>query len=97
MAGRDVTLSGDQLTEVRVGIFDSGVDPNLYPGQFYHTGKSGPYPSQGLAFTDEGYPSNEALMPLSPDQSKQYTTVEDDLEALSDLRSRNRQSGRHGV
>jgi subtilisin family serine protease len=82
---RDVTLAGDKLTEVRVGIFDSGVDPNLYPGQFYQLANPGPYPSQGLAFTDEGYPSNEALMPLSPDQSKQYTTVEDDLEALSDL------------
>jgi subtilisin family serine protease len=85
---RDVTLStGDQLTEVRVGIFDSGVDPNLYPGQFYHLGNSEPYPSQGLAFTDEGYPSNDALMPLSPDQSKLYTTVQDDLEALSDLQA----------
>jgi hypothetical protein len=82
---RDVSLSGDQLTEVRVGIFDSGVDPNLYPGQFYQLANSGPYPSQGLAFTDEGYPSGDALMPLSPDQIIQYSKVQDDLEALSDL------------
>jgi Subtilase family len=85
---QDVTLSeGDHLTEVRVGIFDSGVDTRLYPGQLYSGPNSSPYPSQGLAFTDDGYPSNEALMPLSPDQRKQYLTVEDDLEALADLQA----------
>ncbi len=85
---RDVTLSeGEKLTEVRVGIFDSGVDTSLYPGQLYDHRNSEPYPSQGLAFTDEGYPSSEALLPLSPDQSKLYEAVQDDLEALSDLQA----------
>jgi subtilisin family serine protease len=85
---RDVTLSeGDHLTEVRVGIFDSGVDTSLYPGQLYSHLNSRLYPSQGLAFTDEGYPSDEALVPLSPDQRKLYATAQDDLEALSDLQS----------
>jgi subtilisin family serine protease len=85
---RDVTLSdGDYLTEVRVGIFDSGVDTSLYPGQLYSHPDSQPYPPAGLAFTDAGYPSNAALGPLSPDQTKLYATVQDDLEALSDLQS----------
>ncbi len=85
---RDVTLSkDDHLTEVRVGIFDSGVDTSLYPGHLYVYPNSKPYPSQGLAFTDEGYPSSEALGPLSPDQKGIYATVQDDLEALSDLQA----------
>ena len=85
---RDVTLSeGDKLTEVRVGIFDSGVDTSLYPGQLYDHRNSEPYPSQGLAFTDEGYPSSEVLLPVSPDQRKLYEAVQDDLEALSDLQA----------
>jgi subtilisin family serine protease len=87
-AARDVTLSGgDNLTLVRVGIFDSGVDPSLYPGQFSVRPNSEPYPGEGLAFTDEGYPSNEALAPLSADQEKLFAGVEDDLEALSDLQA----------
>jgi subtilisin family serine protease len=85
---RDVTLSeGDHLTEVRVGILDSGVDTDLYPNQLFHYPNSEPYPAQGLAFTDEGYPSKETLEPLSPEQIKVYSTIQDDLEALSDLQS----------
>ena len=85
---RDVTLpEDDHLTEVRVGIFDSGVDTSLYSGQLYLHPNSKPYPPQGLAFTDEGYPSDEALEPLSPDQKSVYATVQDDLEALSDLQA----------
>ncbi len=85
---RDVTLPGDDhLTEVRVGIFDSGVDTSLYSGHLYTHPNAKPYPSQGLAFTDEGYPSDEALEPLSPDQKSVFATVQDDLEALSDLQA----------
>lgn len=85
---RDVTLSeDDHLVEVRVGIFDSGVDTSLYPGHLYAYPNSHPYPAQGLAFTDEGYPSSEALEPLSLDQKSVYATVQDDLEALSDLQA----------
>src|ERR1700726_3047555 len=74
---RDVTLSeGDHLTEVRVGILDSGVDTDLYPDQLFHHPKSEPYPTQGLAFTDEGYPSKETLEPLSPEQTKVYATMQ---------------------
>jgi subtilisin family serine protease len=85
---REVTLSAaDQLTEVRVGIFDSGIDTSLYPDQLYQHPNSQPYPDQGLAFSDDGYPSDRALAPLSPDQKTLYAKVQDDLEALSDLQA----------
>jgi len=85
---REVRLSAaDQLTEVRVGIWDSGVDTSLYPNQQYSYAKPGPYPSQGLAFTDDGYPSDSTLTPLSVEQKQQYAGVENDLEALSDLQA----------
>lgn len=85
---RNATLSAaDHPTEVRIGIFDSGVDSSLYSGQFYVHPHSQPFPAQGLAFTNDGRPSNTTLAPLSEDQSKKYTSVEDDLEALSDLQA----------
>ena len=86
--GREVSLSAnDRLAEVRIGIWDSGVDTGLYPNQQYSYGNSEPYPSQGLAFTDDGYPSDSTLTPLSVEQKQQYSRVEDDLEALSDLQA----------
>jgi subtilisin family serine protease len=85
---RDVTLSqGDHPAEVRIGIFDSGVDSSLYSGQFYVRRDSQPFPSEGLAFTDDGRPSDTTLAPLTNDQANQYGSVEHDLEALSDLQA----------
>jgi subtilisin family serine protease len=87
-AAREVTLSEqDHPKKVAVGIWDSGVDTGLYPGHLYHYSNSAPYPAQGLAFTDDGQPSNSALYPLTPERQKEYPEVSDDLEALSDLRA----------
>ena len=86
--GREVSLSAnDRSAEVRVGIWDSGVDTSLYPNQQYSCANSEPYPAQGLAFTDDGYPSDSTLTPLSGEQKQQYPGVEDDLESLSDLQA----------
>jgi subtilisin family serine protease len=87
-AAREVTLSReDHPQKVLVGIWDSGVDPAVYPGQFYTYPDSAPYPAQGLAFTDDGHPSDSALYPLTPEQKQQYPEISEDLEALSDLRA----------
>ena len=85
-AARSVTLSGkDHPQKVLVGIWDSGFDPAVYPGHLYSYPNSAPYPAQGLAFTDDGLPSDSALYPLTPEQKEQYPEVSENLEALSDL------------
>jgi subtilisin family serine protease len=87
-AARSVTLSGkDHPQKVLVGIWDSGFDPAVYPRHLYSYPDSAPYPAQGLAFTDDGLPSDSALYPLTPEQKEQYPEVSEDLEALSDLRA----------
>jgi subtilisin family serine protease len=87
-AAREVTLlSEDHPQKVLVGIWDSGFDPAVYPGQLYSYSNSAPYPAQGLAFTDEGNPSDSALYPLTPERKQQYPEISEDLEALSDLRA----------
>jgi hypothetical protein len=40
-----------------------------------------------LAFTDDGYPSNSAICPLTAERKKQYPEVSDSMEALSDLQA----------
>jgi len=85
-AAREVTLSSEDHPEkVLVGIWDSGFDPAVYPGNLYVYPNSAPYPAQGLAFTDDGNPSDSALYPLSPEQKQQYPEISEDLEAISDL------------
>lgn len=87
-AARDVKLaSSDSLSKVLVGVWDDGVDTTIYPGNTYTYANPGPYPAQGLAFTDDGYPSNSALCPLTAERKKQYPEVSDSMEALSDLQA----------
>jgi subtilisin family serine protease len=87
-AAREVTLSTkDRPHKVAVGIWDSGIDVTLYPGHLFHYSNSAPYPAQGLAFTDDGKPSDSALYPLTAERKQQYPDVSKDLEALSDLRA----------
>jgi subtilisin family serine protease len=85
-AARELTLSGHPQ-KVLVGIWDSGIDTVLYPGHLYRYAHSAPYPAQGLAFTDDGNPSDSALYPLTPERKQQYPEVSENLEALSDLKA----------
>jgi hypothetical protein len=85
-AAREVTLSSeDHPQKVLIGIWDSGFDTTVYPGHLYSYADSKPYPAQGLAFTDDGNPSDSALYPLTPEQKQEYPKLSEDLEAMSDL------------
>ena len=87
-AARDVTLSSsDHLQKVLVGVWDTGVDTTIYEGNLYTYANAGPFPAQGLAFTDDGYPSNSALYPLTPEQKRQYPEMSENMEAWSDLQA----------
>lgn len=83
---REVTLTpNDKLTPVLVGIWDSGVDVSLFGENVF----SDPHPTasgtHGLAFLDEGGPSETWLYPLTPAQEKAYPTFRDELKGRLDL------------
>ena len=87
-AARNVTLTNSEHPQkVLVGVWDNGVDTSVYPGVTYSYAKPGPYPAQGLAFTDDGYPANSPLYPLTPERKKQYPEVTENLEAIADLQA----------
>ena len=87
-AAREVTLSSSNHPQkVLVGVWDDGVDTSVYKGKLYINAKPGPYPAEGLAFTDDGYPSNSALYPLTPERKKQYPEASEHLEAWADLQA----------
>ena len=86
-AAREVTLTADQkLTPVLVGIWDTGVDVSVFGDQVFtdpHPTASG---THGLAYDDQGNPSQSWLLPLTPEQLRYYsTTFRPDYKGLADL------------
>ena len=85
---REVTLTAkDKLTPVLVGIWDSGVDVSIFGENVFtdpHPTASG---THGLAFLDDGGPSQTWTYPLTPAQEKEYPTFRDELKGRLDLES----------
>ncbi len=85
---REVTLTAkDKLTPVLVGIWDSGVDVSIFGGNVFtdsHPTASG---THGLAFLDDGGPSQSWTYPLTRAQEKEYPTFRDELKGSLDLES----------
>jgi len=85
---REVTLTAqDKLTPVLIGIWDSGVDVSIFGENVFtdpHPTASG---NHGLAFLDDGGPSQTWTYPLTPAQEKEYPTFRDESKAGDDLES----------
>jgi subtilisin family serine protease len=83
---REVTLTAqDKLTPVLVGIWDSGVDLPIFGKKVFtdpHPTASG---AHGLAFLDDGGPSQAWLYPLTPAEEKEYPTFRDELKGGLDM------------
>jgi hypothetical protein len=75
-AARDVTLTAaDNLTPVRIAIFDSGVDTSLYPGRLFVDPHPDGHSPHGLAFDIQGKMYNGDLQPLTPELKAAYPKV----------------------
>lgn len=87
-AARDVTLtSADNLTPVRIAIFDSGVDTSLYPGRLFVDPHPDGHSPNGLAFDLQGKLFNGNLQPLTPEQKAAYPQVLTVFQGLDDLQN----------
>ncbi|HEY1648071.1 MAG TPA: S8 family serine peptidase [Terracidiphilus sp.] len=86
-ASRDVTLTeSDKLSPVNVAIWDSGSDLSLFQGRVFTDAHSGAQTDpHDIAFDLKGFPTHGYLLPLTPEQQKQYPEMHDELKGLSDL------------
>jgi subtilisin family serine protease len=72
-AAREVTLTeSDKLTPARIGIWDSGVDTALYPGQLFVDPAPGAHGPHGLAFDTAGNLYAGDLQPMTEEQQAAY-------------------------
>ncbi|MGA2398097.1 MAG: S8 family serine peptidase [Steroidobacteraceae bacterium] len=84
---REVTLDRRRhLTPVLVGIWDSGIDVTLFPDQLHTDRKATASGTHGLAFDDQGFPSQSWLHPLTPEQRDGYSEVLELIKGVNDLR-----------
>jgi hypothetical protein len=87
-AARDVPLTAEEHpAQVRIGIWDSGVDVTLYPKQLSTDPKSTASGSHGLAFDDQGAPSRTWLQPLTPAEEATYPRFKTLITGLTDLQN----------
>ncbi len=85
-AAREATLSNSEHPQkVLFGVWDTGVDNKVYVGHTYVSANHGRFPVEGLAFTDDGYPSNSALYPMTSERKNQYPEASESLEAMADI------------
>lgn len=85
-AGREVTLTGDQkLAPVFVAIWDSGVDVSVFGDRVLTDPRPTVSGTHGLAYDDQGNPSQSWLFPLTPEQQQQYASTLEELQGYVDL------------
>ena len=87
-AARDVTLTPqDKLRQVRIAIFDSGIDTLLYPNQLFVDPKPDGHGPHGLAFDTQGNLYTGDLQPLTDEQKATYPKFLSLSQGLDDLRN----------
>ena len=84
-AARDVVLDPAQnLSPVRIAVWDSGVDTTLFGTQLVKGANGRP---TGIAFDKHGKPSKALLAPLTPDVERRLDLMTARSKGFSDLRS----------
>jgi hypothetical protein len=77
------------LTLVNVGIWDSGFDTSLFPTQLFDDASADPRDRHGIAFDVLSHPTHGELIPLSPQETKDYPDLVAAMQGVGDIQASN--------
>jgi subtilisin family serine protease len=77
----------EKLTPVNVGIWDSGFDTTLFPGRLFTDTAAEAADRNGIAFDVYQHRTHGHLMPLTPDEQKDYPKLVTTMQGIGDIQS----------
>jgi hypothetical protein len=77
----------EKLTPVNIGIWDSGFDTTLFPGKLFTDKEGDPADRHGIAFDVFCHRTHGELIPLSPQELKDYPQLVTTMQAIGDIQS----------
>jgi Subtilase family len=77
----------EKLTPVNIGIWDSGFDTTLFPGKLFADTEGDPADRHGIAFDVFCHRTHGELIPLSPQELKDYPQLVTTMQAIGDIQS----------
>jgi subtilisin family serine protease len=75
----------DKLTPVNVGIWDSGFDTSLFPDRLFTQNPTGTDDAHGVAFDVLMHTTHGELIPLTPQQARDYPSMVEQMQAMGDI------------
>jgi len=87
LAREAVLPATEKLTPVNVGIWDSGFDTSLFPGQLFTDTQADPSDVHGIAFDVFFHRTHGELIPLSSQELKDYPELVTTMQAIGDMQS----------
>jgi hypothetical protein len=87
MAREAVLPPAERLTPVNVGIWDSGFDTSLFPGQLFTDAAADPRDVHGIAFDVLSHRTDGELIPMPARASKNYRETVTIMQAVGDIQA----------
>ncbi len=79
--------AADKLTPINVGIWDSGFDTALFPGKLFTDPVAEASDRHGIAFDVMSRRTHGELIPLKPQEAKDYPELVTDMQAIGDIQA----------